>query len=462
MAQQLLERNSTELGEDDVATLESMFLVGVALHGDRRSEKALEKFQQLLSLSESLLGRYHVDTVAVLDAVCEELCNLGRYEACLQHLSDQQSRCEKIFGRNSRQALLLSVEIDHLYQVLGRQDAGFKAFRDVFWKSEETYGPRDDLTLSIMNNVRLMQKLWPLDQETMVASLHGSGLPVPDQVFPNSKMLTMRDKMLDPNTRMITSLDQESLYSMHLRLGTLDKLHVIEPYFSNQEESGLGGPARNNGDGNSFAGQIARSIGIVEHKKGEQNEAGRFVDGYIKFLQSLSCMDDLLISREYAIWFFQLREDFQNQNGFPQWSSSSLERYVLIPVHGGFVNPKDCAFVSHYWASHSDPNGADLKDLKKLFQGNFLETNRYLWVDWTCLPQGHRTAAETKYFTRILATIPRLVRDCAFLAHLPEFRPRLWVLFEVAGFFFSRSQAIGLPCIDIFKKHILQMEGDSV
>ncbi|GAB1312604.1 hypothetical protein MFIFM68171_02814 [Madurella fahalii] len=107
-----------------------------------------------------------------------------------------------------------------------------------------------------------------------------------------------------------------------------------------------------------------------------------------------------------------------------------------------------------------------LQQLRGLLNDSFWGEAAFFWVDWTCLPQwtatAPRTAEEEQYFRRVLASIPRLVRDCSFLAQFHDFRSRLWVLFEVAAFTFSRAEPVGLPCTDIFKKHLSQMKGDGV
>jgi hypothetical protein len=133
-------------------------------------------------------------------------------------------------------------------------------------------------------------------------------------------------------------------------------------------------------------------------------------------------------------------------------------------MEGGITNPEDCIFISHYWRTqpHPDPGGEDLRQLQQLLHDGFWSKSAYIWLDWTCLPQWERTAPEQQYFSRILPSIPRLVRDCAFVAQFPDFKPRLWVLFEVAAFTFSRAEAVGLPCTDPFEKHLLQMKGDGI
>src|SRR5271154_3825260 len=70
LGQQVVQQNKSRHGSEHQLTLSSMFELGMALHGDGRVEKALRVFQELLPLSEKVLGPCHVDTLATLDAIC--------------------------------------------------------------------------------------------------------------------------------------------------------------------------------------------------------------------------------------------------------------------------------------------------------------------------------------------------------------------------------------------------------
>lgn len=147
-------------------------------------------------------------------------------------------------------------------------------------------------------------------------------------------------------------------------------------------------------------------------------------------LRASKSLDDLFESgRMY--WFFQRRSSFLQQNSFMKWDPDRLEEYILLPVEAGFVNNRDCFFVSHYWRTqeHLDPNGEDYL----LVHGDLNKQEwSYLWLDWTCMPQLPRSATQETYFRRMLARIPALIRDSAYTWRFPDFQPRLWVLYEVA------------------------------
>ncbi|KAJ7260298.1 hypothetical protein B0H12DRAFT_1231792 [Mycena haematopus] len=152
-------------------------------------------------------------------------------------------------------------------------------------------------------------------------------------------------------------------------------------------------------------------------------------------LRHLSSIEDLLKCRSY--WFFQLRSSFLEQDRLSKFDLSRLDRYILLPIDYGWVNNRDCYFVSHYWRSlsHPDPDGTDLRMFWEDLVSDTLWS--YVWVDWTCMPQGvdgRRTPLEKYYFGMMLQCIPMLVRDCAFEWRFPAWEPRAWILYEMAEY----------------------------
>jgi hypothetical protein len=145
-----------------------------------------------------------------------------------------------------------------------------------------------------------------------------------------------------------------------------------------------------------------------------------------------------------TFWFFQRRESFLKQKAFQKWDPRRLDDYVLLPVAQGFVNKLDCYFVSHYWRTknHPDPKGTDYR----LVRGDLANSSwSYVWIDWTCLPQAPRTAAEEAYFTKILPHASLLPRDCAFEWRYPDFKPRLWILVELASYMLTSNDFTTTP-----------------
>ena len=175
-------------------------------------------------------------------------------------------------------------------------------------------------------------------------------------------------------------------------------------------------------------------------------------------LRKVITLEDLLEHREY--WFFQLRESFLRQTYLLKWGAEHLDEYVLLPIDYGFVNNKDCLFISHYWRTrdHPDPEGEDLQ----LFIQDLKDDTSwsYIWTDWTCIPQyndGSRSRLEEYYFMRMLLCIPMLVRDCAIEWRFPAHEPRAWVLYEVAEYVPTHSEHVITDDNRCFVEHIREM-----
>ena len=179
-------------------------------------------------------------------------------------------------------------------------------------------------------------------------------------------------------------------------------------------------------------------------------------------LRGFESIDDLLRS-EIVFCFFQRREFFFWQDRFLKWNPIHLEHnYVLLPVGYGFINKRDCYYVSHFWRTkeHPDPQGEDFE----IVAGHLaIESWEYVWVDWTCLPQSPRSNSQTEYATKMLQRTSILMRSCAFEWTYPLLvEPRLWILVEVAqhmltGNGFATTSQIGLVSNDV-----LAMETEGV
>ncbi|KLO89437.1 uncharacterized protein LW93_1496 [Fusarium fujikuroi] len=175
-------------------------------------------------------------------------------------------------------------------------------------------------------------------------------------------------------------------------------------------------------------------------------------------LRDLTKFDDLLAKREF--WFFQLRKSFLEQQRLAKWNPNRLDQYILLPISYGYVNNKDCYFVSHYWREQGnpDPAGVDLAAFK-----NDLASDSgwlYIWVDWTCMPQGNcgkRSDLENYYFKMMLQCIPMLIRDCAFEWRFPSFQARAWVLYELAEYVLTHAQHTITDDNKHFVDHIREM-----
>ena len=467
-AQRTVEQNKSLLGLDHPVTLSSMFELGKAFHGDGLIEKALGVFQELLPLNCKVYGLDHANTIAALDSICEEFCNMGKYEQCLIHLSDERERCERAMGPDNEQTICVLIDIANVCKLLEKTDDAATTFSLALERSMRGLGDRHHVTMAIRNDIRGLAPPPPPNLERMKAVLRRNNLPVPTEPFPVSGAVTWREVAAEKSLRVITSVGYEASNAISLRMGPINGNERPQPpvhiprYYRDPNNIELRPASAGGGSDHSFKSLIDRSIEILPRAGTPATQQA--VERHMIFLRGLKSLDELLMATETPFWFFQRRASFMEQTTFQQWDPNALGHYVLVPTDGAFANSEDCIFVSHYWRTqaHPDPDGEDLRQLQGLLSEGFWGKAALFWVDWTCLPQWERTCPQDKYFRRVLASIPRLVRDCSFVAQFPEYRPRLWVLFEVAAFTFNRAEKVGLPCTDIFERHLSQMRGDGV
>lgn len=149
------------------------------------------------------------------------------------------------------------------------------------------------------------------------------------------------------------------------------------------------------------------------------------------------------------------------QDRLSKWDANRLDDYIVLPVSYGYVNNENCYFVSHYWQDIDNPDrhGNDLRMFKEDLADD--EKWSYIWVDWTCMPQGDdkgvRTDHEKRYFKIMLAKISILIRDCAFEWHFLQNKPSAWVLCEVAEYVLCHVQHIVTDDNKLFIDHIKEM-----
>ncbi|KAF2732702.1 hypothetical protein EJ04DRAFT_544551 [Polyplosphaeria fusca] len=183
------------------------------------------------------------------------------------------------------------------------------------------------------------------------------------------------------------------------------------------------------------------------------------IDLHKNLLREYHSLDEFLVEspKLLTFWFFQRRSAFISQKRFKKWSREDLDDLVLIPASPGYVWRTDCFFVSHFWRSreHPDPDGTTLR----LHQAELEpQTWSYIWVDWTCMPQHPRSPSEQKYFSRGLRTMSGIIRNTGFIYFYPPFKPRLWILYEIAEYHLTCVGGIQkTPDIEPFLQHINEM-----
>ncbi|KAL5435344.1 hypothetical protein PMIN05_007345 [Paraphaeosphaeria minitans] len=183
-------------------------------------------------------------------------------------------------------------------------------------------------------------------------------------------------------------------------------------------------------------------------------------------LQKYSTLDDFLDQMSgfgFHFWFVQLRSAFLRQSKIPKWSPDRLSEYILLPASPGFVSRHDVFFASHYWTrpDNPDPDGTYLRFVQHQLAP---QEWSYIWVDWTCAPQAPRTVAEEKYFRKTLGMMSGLVRNSGFMYYYESWRPRLWVLYEIAEYLLTTSDSHGAETKDIqvFVQHVCEMKDSNV
>lgn len=150
------------------------------------------------------------------------------------------------------------------------------------------------------------------------------------------------------------------------------------------------------------------------------------------------------------------------QTRFMKFDLNRLEEYILLPMDDGFVNKKDCFYVSHLWRTREapDPRGEDISLVR---QDLSTQSWTYVWIDWTCLPQNASAPAEKEYSNRMLMRTPVLMRECGFEWRYPAFQPRLWILVEVAQYMLNiRSGYAMTDDIKPFVDDVLAMKAEGV
>ncbi|KAK2855638.1 hypothetical protein FQN49_004996 [Arthroderma sp. PD_2] len=475
-SKEAFESTRAKLGPDHPHTLSSMFEVGRALHAIGYISLALQTFRELLPLREKVFGRDHPNTIATLDAICEELCNLGKYQLCTELLVDEVLRCERRFGEEHERTIRALGDLSNMYRLQNKFDDASSGFFMASRLSPKRLGPDHQLTLAIRNDSRGLNQQKPVSQELMQALYAKHNLPIPGDLRYSS---ISSSQMFDNYESIVgaTSAGPEAAAALSLSIGESTRHRarapaIIPPYYSDSVKNSLR-PLPNkkrtlSAKSESLRSLIDRSIeawGSIEYQ-GQDPEFGhrQAIEKYSEVLIGVRSLEELLSLDKDQFWFFQLREALLRQDTPTKWSPDRLDDYILLPIGERFTNQTDCIFFSHYWRTeeHPDPEGEDLRLQQKRLEDGFWSHVSYFWMDFTCLPQGKRTAVQEKYFRHTLQSIPILVRDCTFIWRFPPFEPRLWVFFELAQFTFNRSRPIPLVDSRPFMRHVSEMKGAGV
>jgi hypothetical protein len=204
----------------------------------------------------------------------------------------------------------------------------------------------------------------------------------------------------------------------------------------------------------AWSSLVSRSIAAWDEIASDDQVFTKHIPSSI--LRECRFLDDFLAQAgaPMMFWFFQTRSAFMSQKQLKKWSANDLADYVLLPASPGFVTRRDCFFVSHFWRSRDmpDPDGTFLR----LHQSELASQPwSYIWVDWICMPQVPRSAAEQAYFQRCLETMSGIIRNCGFTYFYPPFEPRLWILYEIAEYVLTCSGGMAVTSDNkVFLQHV--------
>jgi tetratricopeptide (TPR) repeat protein len=310
LAHHVVQQNQNSFGPEHPVTLSSMFELGRALHGDGRAEKALRVFQKLLPLDERILGRLDAHTLDTLDAICEELCNIGKYELSLAHLVDERQRREQASGPEHERTIRVLIDIANMSKLLDKTEEASSVFSLALDRSKRGLGARHALTLAILNDVRGLKAPSPPSTEGMKALLRQNGLSAPTKPFPNSRLATWLEPFAGQEIKVMTSVGYEASNALSLRLGPINGeltprpvLH-IPPRRADTSKISLGRVSTHAHLDRSFQSLINRSIEILP--RGGAPATQEAVDKQIAFLKSLESLDELLTAKGHPVWFFSI------------------------------------------------------------------------------------------------------------------------------------------------------------
>ncbi|RYP43490.1 hypothetical protein DL768_009907 [Monosporascus sp. mg162] len=468
--QRLLEKSRSVLGPEHPRTLSTMYHFGAVTHVAGKFEEAEQNFRQLLLLRENVLGQDDPDTIAVLDAISESLSSMRKYKEAMKMLDEELRRCERAFGPEHELTIKTLKNIGQVYMMQGDSHLAISVLLRALELSERLFGSEHSTTSRIQDDltkIRGPQDSLALRQ--MLAIKHG--LPIPSDPLAGIRSMN-RSQLLRryQNVTGMMSGGPEVINAVTMRLSEeigrdpQPPIHMPSAYSDGGESNDDDSTVIASSD--LFCSLVERSI--KAWKGLNQKGLTQAIKQHSQVLRGLKSLDDFLSFRDHQYWFFQLREAFLRQKSFQIWDPDRLDDYIVLPVEGKFANDTDCMFISHYWRGlgHPDPQGLDLQPLQQRLRKGFWGRAAYFWVDFTCLPQwsriSPRTPPQDTYFRRVLLSIPKLVRDCGFTWHFPDFQPRLWVLFESAEFVRNRSRPIALADIEPFMDHLREMKGYGV
>ena len=467
VGRQLVEKSRSALGPENPDTLSNMFYLGAVLAVAGKLKDAEEIFRQLQPLRDKVLGQDDLDSIATLGAISEVLCKMRRFNESIKTLNEELRRCERAFGSAHERTIKTLRNMGVVYKMQNDVHLACSVLVRALELSERAFGLEHSTTSALRDELEELRG--PPDSlilRQMLAVKHG--IPIPGDVLANVQQMTT-SQMLSQYKDIIGFSDggPEVTNASALKMSEM----ITRPFgppiiipsaygddFETFEDEISESPSHVSCG--SFGSLVERSITAWKRISSRRGKT-EAIRTHSRALRSLDSLDAFLGFKDYQYWFFQLRKSFMQQKAFRKWDPNCLDEYILLPVQDGLANETDCIFISHYWhvPGNPDPQGVDLQPLQKRLGEGFWSQAAYFWVDFTCMPQWERTEPQQQYFSRALKSIPKLVRNCTFLWHFPDFQPRLWVCFEAAEFALTRSRPISLTDLAPFMRHLREMRG---
>jgi tetratricopeptide (TPR) repeat protein len=208
-----------------------------------------------------VLGPGHPDTIAAIDAICEELFNLRKYEEARELLEEELLRCKKAFGLEHQLTIRALSNMGNVYKMQGKLQDACSVYGTALDVSERVLGKAHQITRGIRKDLQEMQKQKTLyetqnqradtlELRQALAAIHG--LPIPADPFTTTRSVTS-SQLADMyhSVAGVTTAGPEVAAATALRLAETTRHPpsapvIIPPYSTIEAEStAVPGPSQN-------------------------------------------------------------------------------------------------------------------------------------------------------------------------------------------------------------------------
>ncbi|KAB2106159.1 hypothetical protein AG0111_0g6189 [Alternaria gaisen] len=153
MAMMSMEVRREVFGEEDVETLDSMEMVGLARQLGGKYKEAEAMHRQTLAWSERVLGHEHPDTLTSMNNLAGVLYTQGKYEGAEVMHRQTLARSEKVLGHGHPDTLMSMNNLAFVLNSQGKYEEAEAMHRQTLVLREEVLGPEDPSTLTSMSNL---------------------------------------------------------------------------------------------------------------------------------------------------------------------------------------------------------------------------------------------------------------------------------------------------------------------